>query len=171
MNAPKLIVGDENRTARTTTVSATERASKTWGVLWWMGGFLFLAGLIDQGLALYPSAFGDPAWRFSAFASMANGLPLLMVGLLAATMASMAGNRPGRAKFAMVLNAIATIGLAGLLIGFLASAKSLVGVAAPEAQVGLYKGIFKTVTSAIVFGLAAAAAWRGVAGWLRSLGD
>src|SRR5688572_916458 len=114
MSTPKVVVGTQSR-SQERTVNLT---SSTWTLLWWIGLLLVVAGLVDVLLALYPPHFGEPTWRFTVLASVANGLPLPLVGLLTATMAALASERPGRSTVALIMNVIAAIGLLGIMLVF-----------------------------------------------------
>jgi len=151
MAAPKVVVGrgsDEGKE------SGANLNRATWRLLWWAGLLLLAAGLVDVGLALYPAAFAQPSWRFTAFASVANGLPLPAVGILTATMAAAATRRPGLVRFAFGLNLIAVLGVAILVVGFVSGIEAAFQAAAPEVYLGLQKAVFKTILFSVAFGLA-----------------
>jgi hypothetical protein len=169
MAAPKVVIGAEDRGAKGPVVTAAERATATWSTLWWIGLLLFVAGLIDLGLAFYPPNFGEPTWRFEVAASIAQGLPLPIVGLLSATMAALAGRTPGRVRVVLVLNALATAFLLVMLITFALVISSTFKVAAPGAEIGLYKAAFRAVLLYLVFAGATAASLAAVAKWLRGV--
>jgi len=152
MTAPKVVVTRNSDEGGKEVGANLTRAS--WRLLWWVGLLLLAAGLVDVGLALYPAAFGQPVWRFTAFASVANGMPLPAVGVLTATMAAVAARRPGSMRFALVLNVVALLGIVVLVLGFLTGIQAAFLAAAPELQLGLQKAVFKTLLFSASFGLA-----------------
>ena len=171
MAAPKVILSEDSET-RAPVLSVADRAGAAWATLWWVGILLLLAGVVDIALAFYPPNFKEPTWRFEVVGSVAGGLPLPIVGLLAATMAALAGRKRGRAWLALVLNTLATVSLLVMLITFVTVMSSTFAVAAAGAEVGLYKASFKTILFLVVFAGATATSVVAAARWLRSiLGD
>jgi hypothetical protein len=127
--------------------------------------------LVDRhSPGFYPPRFSEPTWRFTVLASVANGLPLPLVGLLTATMAGLASERPGRSRIALFMNAIAAIGLLAVIVVFATSIDNAFQIAAAEARPGLNKAVFKTLLFSTVFCAASAASAIVVAGWLRKRG-
>jgi hypothetical protein len=167
MSTSKVVLGSQGRAPQERTMSLT---SSTWTLLWWIGILLVVAGLVDLLLAFYPPRFSEPTWRFTVLASVANGLPLPLVGLLTATMAGLASERPGRSRIALFMNAIAAIGLLAVIVVFATSIDNAFQIAAAEARPGLNKAVFKTLLFSTVFCAASAASAIVVAGWLRKRG-
>jgi hypothetical protein len=166
MAAPKVVVTRSSDEPGKDVGANLTRAS--WRLLWWVGLLLLAAGLVDVGLALYPAAFGQPTWRFAAFASVANGLPLLAVGILTATMAAVAARRLGSMRFALVLNVIAVLAIVALVLGFLTGVGPAFQTAAPEVQLGLRKAVIKTLLFSASFGIAFLVSALTVARTLRA---
>ncbi len=172
MAAPKVVIGSEKGAIKTPVLSVSERVSTAWGTLWWVGVLLFAAGVVDVGLAFYPPNFGDPTWRFEVAASVANGLPLPIVGLLGATMAAVAGRKRWRGQVVLFFNGLFTVFLVVMLITFLLVMSPSFKVAAPQVLIGLYKAAFRTILFYGVFAGATVSSMVVVARWLRSiLGD
>jgi hypothetical protein len=152
MSAPNVVIGTaQSRKGADASFSYTRAAMTT---LWWVGLLLVVAGMADVSLALYPFQPGQATWRFAAFSSVANGLPLPAVGLLVATMAALASERRGRARFALFLNAVMLVSVAVLLIGFVSSISAAMQQAVPEVRPGLQKAAFRTILFALSFGAA-----------------
>lgn len=125
-----------------------------WGALITMAVALILVGATDLGLALYPFNFGNADWRFSVLASVANGLPMLGVGTLVASVASL--NAPSRwpKAAAIGLNTLVLVGILAAAIGFLTATGKAFELAPAEVHLGLRKAVAKSMVIFIAFAAA-----------------
>lgn len=138
------------------------------GALLIMAIALVLVGLTDITLALIPPGFGDPEWRFTALASVANGLPVLSVGALTLGGVSTFGPPSRWLMPAALINGLLVLMIAFALAGFAGSVGPVLGAAPPEVHPGLLKATAKSLVFFVAFGAAHVAAVFAGASALRA---
>src|SRR5690349_3454213 len=142
MEGPGVVVSTARQARPESTFS---HAKAAWTPVWWISLLLVLAGLVDLSLALYPAQLDVAQWRFAAFASVANGLPLPAVGIFGTAMAAIASERVGRARLALGLGVLAILAMVVILVGFTTAIGESVASAPADVRLGLQKSAFKTV--------------------------
>lgn len=130
-----------------------------WRALGWFGLGLLLVGLVDVALVWYPVRSGNPAWEFGAVDGSLSTAPVLLVGLMAAVVAVLAGAGRWLSAITGGLAVLMTLLCAvGLFLYWTDVPLALSGV--PEgAVVGIKKSMVRTTTFGLVLlGASAASA-------------
>jgi hypothetical protein len=126
--------------------------SLAWRVIAVMGLSLFVAGIADLGLGLFPLRFGVPEWEFGSVSNLLNRLPLLGLGLTFTLSSSLARRRVVASYLwaSTVLFVAIIVFVLGLL--YATNLPLLVGsVAGGPARPVLEKGIAKSIAQIAVF--------------------
>jgi hypothetical protein len=128
---------------------------------------LLISGLLDIGIAVYPTMFGNPEWEFGTIGSALNGLTVPMLGLALLVGAAVArGWIQGTRLWAIFAIAVAVIILAAAVLWALNLPLAFKSVQEPAARLGLKKSVAKTIAQAILYPVAFL--WIGWQGFRHS---
>jgi hypothetical protein len=138
-----------------------------WELLGWVGGVLLISGLVDIGIAVYPTMFGNPNWEFGTIGSALNGLTIPMLALALLLGAAVArGWQLGMRVWGIIAIVFAVLILAAAVIWALNLPLAFKTVQVPAARLGLKKSVAKTVAQAILYPVAFL--WIGWQGFRHS---
>ncbi|MBI1722498.1 MAG: hypothetical protein HYR48_01155 [Gemmatimonadetes bacterium] len=143
MTAPKILVSEAPKPARSPLVAAPDVA---WRLLGYLGFVFALVGGLDVALIWYPLNFGSPEWEFGTVTASLDGLPLPVMGMALVLASAVArGVRWPARIVAILLAALATLILAGGILYLTDVPIALLALREqPVARQGVMKALVKT---------------------------
>ena len=149
MDVGKIIVGESSRPVRD-----FHRVDQTpaWKALAWFALLFVSVGLVDISLAIIAADMTGPVSRMATFAGMANGLPLLTIGVVGFLMSGIGAKSRAIVLTASLLAGLLVVGIVVGLVLMLVSSGAAYANAPPAAHAGMRTGMWRAVVNYVAFG-------------------
>ena len=129
-----------------------------WAILTWIGAAFVIIGVVDLGLAWYPTQFGVVDWEFGILAVTLDNLPLPALGLTLLVVAALSNGRAWQVGLATVVLALLVALLAAGFVIYLTTVPLALKAEVPV-RFSVHKAIAKTTVQflayLVVFGVMA----------------